>query len=429
MPVVAKELNPKELDARITATVADMGQSAQKHSARIPVGGRPPGLMIQITPAGSASWVFRATIAGKRRELGLGPYSPTDRSRSVSLAQARKMAAEIRAGRDPVADRRGTEQPTTFKEVAEAFLSANRDGWKNEKHKAQWESTLATWVYPRIGDKAVATIDRNAIEGVLMQPVEKAGGKPLWTARHETATRVRQRIEKVFSYAIARDHRQDNPAGWRGCLEPILPKLSKEAKRRKHHAALPYAEAPAFITAMREREGTAAQAALFAILTAARSGEVRNAEWIEFDMARKLWTIPEDRMKAGIEHVVPLSDAAMAILSATGENDRKGLVFPGRAVGKPLSDMSLTAVLKRMGHADLTMHGFRSTFRDWAGETTSHPREVIEHALAHQLADKAEAAYQRGSLMPKRVRLMADWAGYLCDHSGATVVTMKRGAV
>ncbi|WP_199183821.1 site-specific integrase [Novosphingobium sp. HII-3] len=427
MPVVAKELNPKELDARIVATVAEMGQSGQKHSARIPVGGRPPGLMLQITPAGSASWIFRATIGGKRRELGLGPYSPTDRSRSVSLAQARKAAAEIRAGRDPVADRRGTEQPTAFKEVAEAFLSANRDGWKNDKHKAQWESTLSTWVYPRIGDKPVATIDRNAVEALLMQPVEKADGKPLWTARHETATRVRQRVEAVFAYAIARNHRSDNPASRDGLL-PILPKLSKDAKRAKHHAALPYAEAPAFITALREREGTAAQALLFTILTAARSGEVRNAEWCEIDMERAAWTIPASRMKAGREHVVPLSDAAMAILSATVEDERKGLVFAGAKAGVPMSDMTMAAVLKRMGRTDLTVHGFRSTFRDWAGETTSHAREVIEHALAHRLADKAEAAYQRGTLMPKRVRLMADWAGYLDGHDGATVVAMKRSA-
>ncbi|WP_202408077.1 phage integrase central domain-containing protein [Novosphingobium silvae] len=427
MPKVAKELNPRELDALIAATVAEMGQSGQKHSARIPVGGRPPGLMLQITPAGSASWIFRATIGGKRRELGLGPYSPNDRSRSVSLAQARKAAAEIRAGRDPVADRRGTEQPTTLREVAEAFLSANRDGWKNDKHKAQWESTLSTWVYPRIGDKPVATIDRNAVEAVLMQPVDKADGKPLWTARHETATRVRQRVEAVFAYAIARNHRSDNPASRDGLL-PILPKLSKEAKRAKHHAALPYAEAPAFITALREREGTAAQALLFTILTAARSGEVRNAEWCEIDMERAMWTIPAIRMKAGREHVVPLSDAAMAILTTTGEDDRKGLVFAGAKAGVPMSDMTMPAVLKRMGRADLTVHGFRSTFRDWAGETTGHAREVIEHALAHQLADKAEAAYQRGTLMPKRVRLMADWAGYLDGHSGANVIAMTRGA-
>ncbi len=357
-------------------------------------------------------------------ERGLGPYNPDDAKRSTTLAQARKMAAAIKAGNDPVAERKGQDRPATFREVAEAFLLANRDGWKNDKHKAQWESTLETWVYPTIGAKAVAAIDRNAVEGVLMQPVEKADGEPLWRARHETATRVRQRMEKVFAYAIARDHRQDNPAAWRGCLEPIMLKIPKEAKRPKHHAALPYADAQTFMEALRGRDGTAAKALQFTILTAARSGEVRKADWSEIDLERATWTIPASRMKAGREHVVPLSDAALAILTATSEDDRNGLVFPGAKEGKPLSDMTLTAVLKRMERSDLTVHGFRSTFREWAGETTGHPREVIEHALAHQLADKAEAAYQRGSLLPKRRKLMDDWSGYVNGRSGGNVVAL-----
>lgn len=427
MPVVARELNPKELDARIGDAITAMRAKGQKHSTRIPVGGRPAGLMVQVTPAGSASWIFRMVTAGKRMERGLGPYNPTDRSRSVSLAQARKMAADIKAGRDPVAERKGQDRPITFREVADAFLTANRNGWKNDKHKAQWESTLATWVYPHIGGKAVAAVDRNAIEAILKQPVEKADGEMLWIARHETATRVRQRVEAVFAYAIARDHRSDNPAGREGLL-PIMPKLTKEAKRPKHHAALPYADTPAFLTALRGRDGTAARALEFTILTAARSGEVRNADWSEIDLERATWTIPPARMKAGKEHVVPLSDAALAILTATPENERKGLVFPGAKEGKPLSDMTLAAVLKRMDRADLTVHGFRSTFREWAGETTGHPREVIEHALAHQLADKAEASYQRGSLLPKRVRLMADWSGYVNGHSGGNIVPIKGAA-
>ncbi len=428
MPVVARELNPKEVDARIADALAAMRTNGQKHSTRIPVGGRPAGLMVQVTPAGSASWIYRIVQGGKRMERGLGPYNPTDPKRSTTLAQARKMAADIKAGRDPVAERKGQDRPITFREVADAFLAANRDGWKNAKHKAQWESTLDTWVHPHIGRKAVAAIDRNKVEAILMQPVEKAEGKPLWVARHETATRVRQRIEKVMAYAIARDHRTDNPAAWRGCLEPIMPKLTKEAKRPKHHAALPYADAPTFIAALRGRDGTAARALEFVILTAARSGEVRNADWSEIDLEAATWTIPADRMKAGKEHIVPLSDAALSILTATDKDKRKGLVFPGSKAGKPLSDMTLGAVLKRMDRLDLTVHGFRSTFREWAGETTGHPREVIEHALAHQLADKAEAAYQRGALLPKRVRLMSDWAGYLARVDVGNVVTM-RGAV
>ena len=425
MPVVARELGPKELDAEVVLARAAMIGSGQKHATRFFVGGRPAGLMMQVTPAGTSSWIFRIVQGGKRIERGLGPYHPTDRSRSVSLAQARKMAAEIKAGRDPVAERKRQDRPITFREVADAFLLANLDAWKNEKHQAQWTSTLDTWVHPHIGGKAVAVIDRNMVEAVLMQPVEKADDKPLWNARHETATRVRQRMERVFAYAIARDHRADNPAAWRDCLEPIMPKLSKKAKRVKHHPALPYADAPTFVAALRLRVGIAARALEYTILTAARSGEVRSADWSEIDLEQALWTIPEDRMKAGKPHDVPLSDAALAILTTTPEAERTGLVFPGAKAGKPLSDVTLAAVLKRMDRADITVHGFRSCFREWAGETTGHPREVIEHALAHQLADKAEAAYQRGALLPKRVRLMSDWAGYLCGHTGANVVPMR----
>ncbi|WP_197423599.1 site-specific integrase [Novosphingobium sp. CCH12-A3] len=423
MPVTAKELSVKELDSRIAAAIVSMSETGQKHNTRFPVGGRPAGLMIQVTPAGSASWIFRIVQHGKRMERGLGPYNMSDPKRSTTLAQARRMAADIKAGRDPVAERKGQERPVTFADVADAFLKANKDGWKNDKHKAQWESTLATWVFPHIGHKPVAIIDRNAIEAILRQSVAKAGGGEFWNVRRETASRVRQRIEKIMAYAMARDYRNDNPAAWRGCLEPLM---GGSKVQPKHHASLPYAEASAFMTELRKRDGTAAKALQFTILTAARSGEVRNAEWMEIDLQRKLWTIPANRMKAGREHVVPLSDAAVALLEATPENERSGFVFPGAKEGKPLSDMTLAAVLKRMERGNLTVHGFRSTFREWAGETTGHPREVIEHALAHQLADKAEAAYQRGSLLPKRIRLMADWAGYLTEKSAVNVVIVAK---
>ena len=424
MPVVAKELGVKEIDARIDAAIRQMQSTGKKHSTRIAVGGRPPGLMIQVTPSGTASWIFRIVQSGRRIDHGLGPYNPADPKRSTTLAQARKQASEIRAGRDPVAERKGQDRPITFREVADAYLLANNDGWKSSKHRAQWESTLETWVYPYIGAKPVAKIDRNAIEALLIQPVEKANGKPFWIARHETASRVRQRIEAILAYAIARDHRTDNPAT-RGALSPILPK-SREAKKVKHHAALPYADAPDFMAQLRGRDGTAARALEFCILTATRSGEVRNADWSEIDLEKAMWTIPAGRMKAGREHVVPLSDAALAVLTAKPVAERAGLVFPGTNAAKPLSDMSLTAVLRRMERADITVHGFRSTFREWAGETTGHPREVIEHALAHQLADKAEAAYQRGSLLPKRRKLMDDWAGYLNSHGSDNVIALVK---
>ena len=425
MPKVAKPLNDLQVRALIRNALADMSAKGARHTVRKNVGGDVPGLMIQITPRGSTSWLMRAVTAGRRREIGLGAYP------AVSLAKAREKAATIAnaidEGRDPVAERRkGREKQSTFRECAEEFIAANRDGWRNAKHAAQWESTLETWAYPKLGNEPVASIDRNMIESVLVQPVAKADGKPLWSARHETATRLRQRIEKVLDYASARNFRSgDNPARWRGNLEPILPKISKERKQPKHHAALPYVEVPAFIADLRERAGTAARALEFAILTAARSGEVRMADWSEIDLERAVWTIPEGRMKAGKQHEIPLTDTAMAIPTATPERKRKGLVFPGATAGKPMSDMTLAAVLKRMKRTDITVHGFRSTFRDWAGELTSHPRDVIENALAHQLKDKAEAAYARGTQLEKRRRLMDDWAGYLSDRDRAHVIAIS----
>ena len=423
MPVVAKELSVKELDARIESSVRQMQSTGQKHSTRIAVGGRPPGLMLQVTPAGSASWIFRIVQSGRRTDRGLGPYNPADPKRTTTLAQARKQASEIKAGRDPVAERKGQDRPITFREVADAYLLANKDGWKSTKHRAQWESTLETWVYPHIGSKPVANIDKNAIEALLIQPVEKANGKQFWNARRETASRVRQRIEAILAYAIARDYRSDNPAT-RGVLLPLLPK-SHEAKKVKHHAALPYAAAPDFMAELRGRDGIAARALEFCILTATRSGEVRNADWSEIDLERAIWTIPAERMKAGKEHVVPLSAIAMAVLTATTEADRVGLVFQGASATKPLSDMSLTAVLRRMDRVEITVHGFRSTFREWAGETRAADRDVIEHALAHQLKDKTEAAYQRGTYLPPRAKLMAAWADYLDGYECANVVPIR----
>ena len=429
MPVVAKELSVKEIEARIASSVRLMQSTGQKHSTRIAVGGRPPGLMIQVTPAGTASWIFRIVQSGRRIDHGLGPYNPADPKRSTTLAQARKQASEIRAGRDPVAERKGQDRPITFREVADGFLTMKMRGFKNEKHRAQWESTLRNWVYPIIGDKAVASIGRADIVAVLTQPVEKANGDPLWTARHTTATRLRQRMERIFKRAKALQQRDgDNPAAWDEDLDDLLPERDSIAKIQQHHAALPYVDAPAFMADLRCRDGTAAKALEFCILTAIRSGEVRNAAWSEIELDRALFTIPAERMKAGKEHVVPLSAASLAILTATPEADRAGLVFPGTGAGKPLSDMSLSAVLKRMDRADITVHGFRSTFREWAGETTGFARDVIEHALAHQLKDKTEAAYQRGTYLPPRAKLMTAWADYLDGSMGANVVKLPTAA-
>jgi integrase len=334
----------------------------------------------------------------------------------VTLAEAREKALACRKlvadGRDPIEERKAAllraqleaAKAASFSDCARSYISAHEVGWKNEKHGRQWTATLETYAFPLIGKLPVASVDTGLVLRVL---------EPIWQSKTETASRLRGRIESILDWATVRGFRQgENPARWKGHLEHQLPARSK-VQKVEHRAALPYAEIGIFMAELRQREGISARALEFAILTAARSGEIRGATWGEIDLKAHLWTIPAERMKAGKEHRVPLPEQAIALLSALPRLLGNDLVFPATR-GKQLSDMSLTAVLKRMDHPDLTQHGFRSTFRDWAGETTAYPREVIEHALAHQLKDKTEAAYQRGDLLAKRARLMADWGKY-CD--------------
>lgn len=410
------------LDKLIADKRAEMAAKGIDRQFKITIGGRPPGLMLQITPAGTSSWILRTTVNGKRRDIGLGSYrragASTRESPSISLSDARDLAkdyyASIGEGRDPVADRRAAQAAKmTFKDVASEFLDRNESAWRNLKHRQQWRSTLETYAYKTIGDQPVASIDKHAIVTVLTQDVD---GMTLWAARHETANRVRQRIEKVFSYARARDYREaPNPATWRDNLDGLMPEVAAEVKEVEHHSALPYTDASSFMVDLRTRPGTGARALEFLIYTAARSGEVRLATWGEINLDLALWTIPKGRMKARKQHTVPLSAPAIAILQAIPESQRKAdqLVFPGAKRGKPLSDMTLAAVLKRMGYADITVHGFRSTFRDWGGEVSSYPERVLENALAHQLDDKTAAAYARGKQLDKRRDLMNDWSRYL----------------
>lgn len=358
------------------------------------------GLMLAVQPGGSRSWVLRYQMAGRRRDMGLGPYP------EVGLARAREKAMEARRlakdGRDPLAER-ARVPALTFRAAAEALVESKRPGWRNAKHAAQWASTLEAYAYPGLGALDVKAVDTAAVLGVL---------RPVWTAKPETASRVRQRVEAVLDYAAATGARAgENPARWRGHLDHLLPRPSK-VRAVEHHAALDWREGPAFMAELAGREGTAAKALAFAVLTAARSGEVRGMAWREVDLAAAVWTVPAGRIKAGREHRVPLAAAALALLGGPGAPD--DLVFPSPTdAGRPLSDMTLTAVLRRMGRGGLTAHGFRSTFRDWAGEATTHAREVVEAALAHRLKDKAEAAYARGDLFAKRRRLMGDWAVFL----------------
>lgn len=357
------------------------------------------GLFLYVKPSGARSWVLRYQVQGRRRDLGLGAYP------DVSLAMARDRAAEARRliaeGDDPITKKQQAK-PKTFREAALELIDSKRPGWKNAKHAAQWTATLEAYVFPNIGAAQIAKIETADVISTLT---------PIWAAKPETANRVRQRIEAVIDYASALGIRTgDNPARWRGHLDHLLPKPTK-VRAVVHHPALPHAQIADFMTDLAKREGVAARALAFTILTAARSGETRGMTWGEVDLEAKVWTIPADRMKAAKEHRVPLTGAALALLGQRSKGTPDdALIFGSEAKpGKPISDMSLTAVLRRMERSDITVHGFRSTFRDWAGETTGFPREVIEAALAHGIKDKTEAAYARSDLFDKRRKLMEAW--------------------
>lgn len=367
------------------------------------------GLWLQVSKSITKSWIFRYTLAGKQREMGLGALH------TVTLSEARAKAKSCRSllldGKDPLDARKASQlvealeraKMITFDQCATAYIAAHRGSWKNAKHAAQWESTLATYAGPIIGALPVAAVDTALVVKVL---------SPIWQDKTETATRLRGRIESILDWATVSKFRVgENPARWRGHLDNLLADPNKVSKV-EHHPALPWQDLVGFMTELRMREGIAARAVEFAILTATRSGEVRGAAWGEIDMDAALWTIPAERMKAGREHRVPLSTAALELLKSA---PRLGeIVFPGRGKDTALSDMSLTAVLRRMGRKEITVHGFRSTFRDWCSEAVanSFPREVCEHALAHSLPDKVEAAYRRGDLLEKRKMLMQTWADF-----------------
>lgn len=375
------------------------------------------GLYLQISSSGSKSWIFRFSKGGKRREMGLGPLH------TVSLAMARDKAQECRRlladGIDPIVARDATRasqtlseaRSRTFDHCAAAFIKSHRASWKSAKHAAQWEATLATYVSPVFGVVPVNDVDTELVMRAL---------RPIWETKTETAVRLRGRIESILDWATVSKYRHgENPARWRGHLQNLLANPNKIAPVQ-NHPALPWPEMPAFMALLSEREGIASLATQFAILTAARSGEVRGACWQEIDLLHHLWTIPAARMKAGKEHRVPLSTPVLTLLRNMSR--RGDLIFPGRRHDTMLSDMSLTSVLRRMKRRDITVHGFRSTFRDWCAEAAgnSFSREVCEHALAHSLPDKVEAAYRRGDLLEKRISLMQAWAEYCLKKSNPT---------
>lgn len=365
------------------------------------------GLYLQVTQAGSKTWIYRFMLAGRRRDMGLGAVH------TVGLAEAREEARRcrqlVRDGLDPIETRKAAKlairadaaKVMTFKECAEAYIKAHEAGWQNAKHATQWTSTLTSYVYPVIGELSVAAVDT----GLVMKVLE-----PIWTTKTETASRVRGRMEAVLDWAAVRKYRiGENPARWKGHLDHLLPARGK-VQKVGHHAALPYDQISAFMTALRAQDGTGARALEFAILTAARTGEVIGATWGEIDIEKRLWTIPPERMKARKEHRVPLSEPALAVLRAMEKVRDGNFVFPGGKAQRSLSNMALLTTLRRMKRTDVTTHGFRSTFRDWVAEQTNFSNEVAEMALAHAVGDKVEAAYRRGDLFDKRRALMCEWA-------------------
>lgn len=375
------------------------------------------GLYLQVTGDGETrvakSWIFRFTLRGRSREMGLGSLS------TFGLAEARVKAAECRKltydGVDPIEARKAIRAKAvmdaaaalTFRDCTKRYIEAQRSGWRNAKHAAQWSSTIKTYAEPVIGALPVQGIDTTLVMKII---------EPLWSTKSETASRLRGRIEAVLDWATVRGYRQgDNPARWRGHLDKLLPARTKVSKV-KHHAALPYRELPKFMAALRGQDGVSARALEFLILTAARTGEVIGA--LPAEIKDKVWTVPAGRMKGSKEHRVPLSAPALAVADKQSEH-RGVFLFPGAKDDKPLSNMAMLALLERMERSDLTAHGFRSTFRDWAAECTNYPNEVVEMALAHTINSKVEAAYRRGDLFEKRKSLMSDWAEF-CSSNAST---------
>ena len=409
MPKITRELSPIEVKRIV-------------EPGRHPVGGV-AGLMLRVREnSGARSWILRVTIGSRRRDIGLGSYP------EVSLADARRVARDlreqIRLGIDPIAERNAVRdalkaaqaRELTFEQAARKCHAARETEFRNAKHRKDWISALERHAFPVIGERQVAEIELPDMLKVL---------EPIWTTKTETATRVRQRVEAVLTWATVSGYRSgENPARWDGNLREVLPNPSK-IKKVRHHRAVPWQKVPEFVQKLREREGTAARALEFAILTAARSSEVRFAMWSEIDLQARIWTVPGDRIKAGKAHTVPLSGRAVEILESIERRPDSPFVFPAIR-GGAMSDVALLGVMRRM-NTDATPHGFRSSFKDWARNRTAYPDEVSELALAHVNSDATRAAYARDELLPQRQRMMAEWAKFCDTVEPAGEVTSIRG--
>jgi len=383
------------------------------------------GLYLRIAEGGSKQWIYRYTTNGHNRDMGLGPV------RLLTLAEARERAREAGKlrldGIDPIAHKhaqRGAAMVAaagakTFKECAEGFIRDNEKKWTHPKHRRDWERTLVRFVFPTLGNLPVASIDTPLVLKVI---------KPLWERVPETASRVRGRIEAVLGWATVHHYRTgDNPARWRQHLEHALPSRS-EIARVEHHAALPYIQVASFMEALRKDTGIPARALEFITLTAARLGEATGTTWDEIDLGARTWTIPAKRMKADKEHKVPLSNPAIAVLKAMREIRQSDLVFPGFKPGQPIGADALRELIKKLAGDAVTVHGLRSTFRDWAADCTLFPNELVEMALSHAIPSATEKAYRRGNMFDKRRKLMDAWAAYCAkvETDTAKVVALAR---
>ncbi|WP_407161007.1 tyrosine-type recombinase/integrase [Aeromonas caviae] len=381
------------------------------------------GLYLKIGKGGGASWIFRYRQAGKLRDMGLGAYP------GVSLAEARSLAFEahriLQQGDDPITEKRAAAQAAqdearraiTFRELAERYIATHRAGWKSAKHAQQWANTLEQYAHPVIGRMQPNEISTEHVLKIL---------QPIWQTRTETASRVRNRVELVLDAAKAQGLSSvENPARWRGHLDKLLPRRSKVAAV-KHHAAMPYHQAPAFLRQIEQAESLSGRALKLVILTACRVSEVLEATWDEVNLTEAIWVIPPHRMKAGREHRIPLCKQAVELLEHLPRLDGSPFLFPGQKPGRPLSGMSIAMFMRRHGAGDVTAHGFRSTFRDWAAERTNHPREICEMSLAHVVAQGAEAAYWRADVLDKRRALMELWGQYLADDTGGTIIKIAQ---
>lgn len=426
MPRIAEELTALD--------VKRLAHPGGKRNVLFSVGGV-PGLYLQLTPNNGRSWVLRAMVGTMRRDIGLGGFPGI--TLSMARDKAREARAKIEGGIDPVEERKATKaalvaaqrRGLTFSAAVDKALSAKLDAFKNPKHRQQWENTLQTYAIPELGKMLVQDITPQDVLRVL---------QPHWINKTETASRLRGRIEAVLSWATVAGHRTgDNPARWAGNLKELLPAPNKVATEG-NHPALALDDVPAWFAALQTREGFGARAVEFLALTASRSQEVRGAAWDEIDLKAGIWTIPGARMKMGKEHRVPLSARAVALLEALPRLDGNPLVFPA-ARGGQLSDMTLSATMKRMHEAEIARgnagfidrtskrpavpHGLRSTFRDWVAESTTFPGEMAEVALAHRISNAVEAAYRRGDMIEKRRRMMGDWADFVAGKAlGGNVV-------